>query len=196
MEILSERITVVRKEGDLSVVVSAVANKKKNRFVVALLILWLIGGATMIVSCTSIEEDNTRIVVIIWFAFWIYFLYVLWRLWRWKQYGHEIFKISNGILKYKNDVNGRGWVNDYKLELIKNLRVSDTQAPGWIKNFGGDFWNTDCDSIRFNYEDREISFGYQLDDSEKEKLIKVFSEYVSVEEKASNRSKKVENRKS
>lgn len=196
MEILSERITVVRKEGDLSVVVSAVANKKKNRFVVALLILWLIGGATMIVSFTSIEEDNTRIVVIIWFAFWIYFLYVLWRLWRWKQYGHEIFKISNGILKYKNDVKGRGWVNDYKLELIKNLRVSDTQAPGWIKNFGGDFWNTDCDSIRFNYEDREISFGYQLDDSEKEKLIKVFSEYVSVEEKASNRSKKVENRKS
>jgi hypothetical protein len=195
MEILSNRISVVRNEGDASIVISAVANKKKNRFVAALLLLWLSGGITMIFSFPSLQEDKTRIVVIIWFAFWVYFLYVLWRLWRWKQYGHEVLKVINGSLKYKKDVKGRGWVNEYKLETIQRVRPSGAESPAWLKNFGGDFWNTDCDSIRFDYEDREISFGYQLEKSEQEKLIKLLGEYVAVEEKVSNRSKKAAHRK-
>lgn len=196
MEILSERISLVRKDNDVSIVISAVSDKKKNKYIAALLILWVIGGATMIFSFPTLKEDNTRIVVIIWFAFWMYFLYVLWRLWRWKQYGHEVIKIVNGLMKYKKDVKGRGWVLEHKLELIRNLRVSASESPAWLKNFGGDFWNTDCDSIRFDYEDREISFGYQLEEKEREKLLKVLGEFASVEEKVSNRSRKAENRKS
>jgi hypothetical protein len=190
MEILSDRISVVRKDDLTSIVISAVASRKKNRFIAGLLILWIVGGAVMVYSFSSLEGDKTKIVVFIWFAFWLYFLYVLFRLWRWKQYGHEVIKISNGTLKYKKDVKGRGWVNDYKLEHVKKLRESLAETPGWVKNFGGDFWNTDCDSIRFDYEDREIALGHQLEQKEKDKLLAVLGEFVPLEEKASKRSQK------
>jgi hypothetical protein len=190
MEILSDRISVVRKDDLTSIVISSVASKKKNKFIAALLVLWIIGGGIMVYSFSSLDAGKTKIVVIIWFAFWLYFFYVLFRLWRWKQYGHEVIKISNGTLKYKKDVKGRGWVNDYKLERIQKLRESQTEAPGWVKNFGGDFWNTDCDSIRFNYEDREIALGYQLEAKERDKLLAVLGEFAPLDEKVSKRSQK------
>jgi hypothetical protein len=193
MEILSDRISVVRNDTGTSVVISSAVNRKKSRAVLAILLLWLIGGVLIIWNFSSIHEDKTKIIVMIWLAFWLYFFYVLFRLYRWKQAGHEILKIVGGKLKYKKDVKGRGWVQDYDLEKIRKLRSSDTETPGWVKNIGGDFWNTDCDSIRFDYEDKEISIGFQLDSAERGKLIKLIGEFVEVEVIRSKRSQKEEN---
>lgn len=192
MEIISDRISVVRNNDIVSVVISSVAQRKKSVTVAVILLLWIIGGIFMIWSFPSISEDKTKIVVIIWLAFWLYFLYVLFRLWRWKKYGHEILKVGNGQLKYKKDVKGRGWVLDYDLSKIEKLRASDAQNPGWLKNLGGDFWNTDCDSLRFNYEDREISLGFQLENNEREKLLRLLGEFIATEEVLSRRRMKAE----
>jgi hypothetical protein len=193
MQILSDRISVVQSDAGTSIVISSVVNRKKSRAVLAILVLWIIGGVFMIWNFSAIELDKTKIIVIIWLAFWLYFFYVLFRLYRWKQFGHEVMKIKDGVLKYKKDVKGRGWVQDYKLDKIKKLRSSDTKSPDWLRNLGGEFWNTDCDSVFFDYEDKEISIGFQLDNSERSKLITVIGEFVEVETKLSKRSLKEEN---
>lgn len=193
MQILSDRISVVQSDAGTSIVISSVVNRKKSRTVLAILLLWIVGGLVMIWNFSSIELDKTKIIVLIWLAFWLYFFYVLFRLYRWKQYGHEVIKIKDGVMKYKKDVKGRGWVQDYQIEKITKLRISDTQSPDWLRNLGGDFWNTDCDSVRFDYEDREISIGFQLENAERNKLIEVIGEYVEVELKQSKRSQKEEN---
>ena len=193
MEILSDRISVVRNDAGASIVISSMVNRKKSYTVLAILVAWLIGGVLVIWNFSSIEQDKTKIVVMIWLAFWLYFFYVLFRLYRWKKAGHEIIKITGDVLKYKKDVKGRGWVLDYELSKIKNLRASDTAPPGWVRNIGGDFWNTDCDSLRFDYEDKEISIGFQLTDAERKKLIAVLGEFMSVEERQSRRSQKEAN---
>lgn len=192
MEFLSDRISVVKNEAGTSIVIAAVTDKKKNRFVLLLLILWIIGGVMMIWSFPTISEDKTKLVVIIWLAFWAYFLYVLARLWRWKQYGFEVIKINGDAFKYKKDVKGRGWVNDYQLIAMKNVRPSGSDSPNWLKNIGGDFWNTDCDSIRFDYEDKEVSLGYQLSAKEQKSLIHLLSEFITSEEQKSRRKQKSE----
>lgn len=193
MENLSERISVVRNEKGTSIVISSMADRKKSRTVALLLALWLLGGIVMIFSFPSIDDDKAILATLIWFAFWLYFLYVLVRLWRWKRYGHEVIKIYDGVMKYKKDVKGRGWVHDFKLDQIQKMRVSDTQNPGWLKNIGGEFWNTDCDSIRFNLEDREISIGFQLDQNERQKLLNLLGEFVEAEMPQSKRSQKEAN---
>ncbi len=192
MEILSDRISVVQSDAGTSIVISSVVDRKKSRTVLAILLLWVVGGLFMIWNFSEIELDKTKIIVLIWLAFWLYFFYVLFRLYRWKQFGHEVVKIADGVLKYKKDVKGRGWVQDYQINKIKKLRSSDTESPNWLRNIGGDFWNTDCDSIRFNYEEREISLGFQLEKSERSKLIEVIGEFVEVEAKLSKRSQKEE----
>jgi hypothetical protein len=190
MEFLSDRISVVKNDAGTSIVIAAVTDKKKNRFVLLLLLLWIVGGIVMIWSFPTIAEDKTKLVVIIWLAFWAYFLYVLARLWRWKQHGFEVIKINGDVFKYKRDVKGRGWVNDYKLTDMKNVRPSGSESPNWLKNMGGDFWNTDCDSIRFDFEDKEVSLGYQLSAKEQKSLIHLLSEFISSEEMKSRRQQK------
>lgn len=192
MEFLSDRISVVKNDSGTSIVIAAGTDKKKNRFVLLLLVLWIIGGIMMIWSFPSLTENKTKLVVIIWLAFWVYFLYVLARLWRWKQYGFEVIKIAGSSFKYKRDVKGRGWVNEYVLLRMKNVRPSGSESPSWLKNLGGDFWNTDCDSIRFDHEDKEISLGYQLDPKEVKSLIHVLSDFITVEEQKSRRKVKEE----
>jgi hypothetical protein len=193
MEILSDRVSVVKNDAGTSIVISSVVNRKKSRTVLAILLLWIVGGVFMIWNFSAIEADKTKIIVLIWLAFWLYFFYVLFRLYRWKQFGHEIIKIKDGVMKYKKDVKGRGWVHDFELEKVKKLRSSENENPNWLRNIGGDFWNTDCDSIRFNYDDREISLGFQLEKQERSKLISLIGEFVEVEEKVSRRSQKQEN---
>lgn len=190
MEVLSDRVSVVRNEGGTSIVISSFADRKKSRLVGALLLMWIVGGVIMFWSFPSIKEEKTKIVVIIWAAFWLYFLYVMVRLYRWKKYGHEVIKITGDLMKYKKDVKGRGWVYDFNLGQVEKLRISETENPTWVKNLGGDFWNTDCDSIRFNYEEREISLGYQLSKEERQKLINVLGDFVATEQKQSKRSQK------
>lgn len=192
MEILSDRISVVRSDAGTSVVISSMADRKKSRLVLSILVLWLIGGVVMIWNFPTIDQDKTKLVVVVWLAFWLYFFYVLFRLYRWKKFGHEIIKVVKGTLKYKKDVKGRGWVLDYELDKIKKLRSSETESPGWLKNIGGDFWNTDCDSIRFDYEDKEVSLGFQLSKPERMKLIQLIGEFAEVEVKQSKRSQKEE----
>jgi hypothetical protein len=192
MDFISDRISVVKNEAGTSIVIAAVTDKKKNRFVLLLLLLWIVGGVMMIWSFPTLTEDKTKLVVIIWLAFWAYFLYVLARLWRWKQHGFEVIKINGASFKYKRDVKGRGWVNEYNLPTMKNVRPSGSESPSWLKNFGGDFWNTDCDSIRFDYEDKEVSLGYQLDAKEVKSLIHVLGEFIASEEQKSRRQQKEE----
>jgi hypothetical protein len=193
MEILSNRLSVVRTDAGLSIVISSNADRSKSRTVAILLALWIVGGIIMIWSLPSINDGKSKIAMFIWLAFWVYFLYVMFRLWQWKKNGHEVIKIANGVMKYKKDVRGRGWVHDFALAKIQKLRISETQNPTWLKNIGGDFWNTDCDSLRFNYEDREMSIGYQLEMSERQKLLNVLGEYVNTEEQQSKRSQKESN---
>lgn len=193
MEFLSDRISVVRNEKGTSIVISSMADRKKSRTVAIILLFWVIGGIAMVFGFPSITEDKAKIVMIIWLAFWLYFLYVLVRLWRWKRHGHEVMKINEGVLKYKKDVKGRGWVFDFQLDKIQKLRASEAENPNWLRNIGGDFWNTDCDSVRFNYEDREMSIGFQLDKSDRAKLINVLSEFVAAEKEQSKRSQKENN---
>ena len=81
-------------------------------------------------------------------------------------------------------------MNDYKLTAMKNVRPSGSESPNWLKNMGGDFWNTDCDSIRFDFEDKEVSLGYQLSAKEQKSLIHLLSEFISSEEMKSRRQQK------
>lgn len=178
MKVVSDRISIVEKEGELSIVISACNNKRRRQFMTVILALWILGGITFAFSFSSLKTDDVKMMVLIWLAFWLYFLYVIVKSWRWNIYGNEIIKIRNGKLFYKKDVKGRGWVLDYDLEQIRDMRIKPDSGPNWIKQFGGDYWSTDADSIHFIHNGSEIPFGFQLKKEEAEKVIKNISRFV------------------
>jgi len=175
---ISKRASVVQNENELSIVISSAVDRAKAKNIGIILALWLIGGIVIGVNYFQIEDYNTKVFILIWLAFWAYFSYVIIKSFLWQWSGKELIKIRNGKLIYKRDVNGRGWVLDYELKEISDLRLYGEITPGWIKRIGGDYWNIDCDSIAFDYEGKVIAIGYNLTDAESNRIVKIMKVYM------------------
>lgn len=170
---ISPRASFVQNENELSIVISAAADKTKAKNIGIILSLWIIGGILIGLNYFKVEDHNTKVFMLVWLAFWAYFSYVIAKAFLWQWSGQEILKIRNGKLFYKRDVKGRGWVLDYDLSGIKNIRKYGEKTPQWIKRLGGDYWNVDCDAIAFDSDEKEIAIGYKLSEQETDKIIKL-----------------------
>ena len=176
IETISPRASFARKEDELRNVITSGADQSKTKIVGAILLLWLIGGGLVISSYFTLTDQRSKVMLLVWLAFWLYFTYVMGKAFNWHRRGREIIKVRNGKIYYKKDVNGRGWVNDYPLESIKTLQPTSDKSDSWIARFGGDYWSTDCDSLRFHSMGKEIAFGFRLTEKERERITKLLKQ--------------------
>jgi len=177
IESISDRASVKRNGENLSLVITSAPDRKKAKNIGIILGLWLIGGLIIGLNYFKVTDDNAKLMILIWLAFWLYFSYVIGKAFRWQYFGRELIQVRDGKLFYKRDVGGRGWVQEYKLSGITNLKKYEDKSPAWIKKFGGDYWSIDCDSLSFDYEEKEIAFGYRLSEKEADKIQKVLRQY-------------------
>ena len=178
IESISERASFARKENEFSIVISSAPDKKKAYFVGIILLLWLIGGGYIISNYFTLTDQKAKLMTVVWLAFWLYFTYVMGKAFTWQWSGREIIKLREGKLYYKRDTGGRGLVNNFPLKSIKNLKIAQDKSGSWMRQFGGDFWTTDCDSISFESDEKEITFGYKLSEKEKEKILKLLKKEI------------------
>lgn len=174
---ISERASYAEKPEELSVVIIANTDKSKITNVLMILVLWLVGGAVVVWNYFTMKDEKAKIMTLIWIAFWLYFDYIMLKalMWLWK--GREILKFRDGELFYKKDTGGRGWVNSFDLNKIRNVKAKEQKSGGWLKKFGADYWSTDCDSIRFECEDKEIAMGFNLNEKEVSKIVFFLKNY-------------------
>ncbi|HLG04428.1 MAG TPA: hypothetical protein VI731_12590 [Bacteroidia bacterium] len=175
---ISPRASFLRNEDELSIVITASADRTKVNAIGAILLLWLAGGAYVIFSMAGIEDQKTKLMMGIWIAFWLFFSYVMAKAFRWQQSGREILKVRDGKLFFKRDVGGRGWVHAYNLRQIRDLKILAGKTPTWIQKIGGDYWSTDADSIGFQYQDQEVVIGYNLTEHESAQILKLLSQEI------------------
>lgn len=173
IESISPRASFTRKEDELSIVISSGADQSKAKIVGAILLLWLIGGGVVISSYFTMTDQRSKVMLLVWLAFWLYFTYVMAKAFAWHRKGREILKVRGGKFYYKKDTNGRGWVQEYPLESIKTLQPTEDKSDTWISRFGGDYWSTDCDSLRFQSMGKEIALGFRLTEKERERITKL-----------------------
>jgi hypothetical protein len=178
IENIGKRASFARKEDELSLVIASSEDKRKAKIIGAILFLWLLGGAYVIYSYFGLTAQNAKIMTLVWLGFWVYFAYIMGKAFLWQWGGREIIKVREGKFYYKRDVNGRGWVHHYPVDVISKMRPTEDKTPSWISKFGGDYWSVDCDSMSFPYQGKEITFGYRLTDTEKEKIRKLLIKEV------------------
>lgn len=176
---ISQRCSFVENEKELSIVISSAADKSKTKTVGIILVLWIIGGFLIGMNYFRMEDHQTKVFILVWMAFWAYFSYVIGKAFFWQWSGKEILKIQNGKMFYKRVFGSRGCVLDYELVKIRNMRKFGEKTPAWIKRIGGDYWNVDCDSILFEYEEKEIAFGFRLSEKETSRIINLLKNHLS-----------------
>jgi hypothetical protein len=173
MDYIGNRISILRKENELSIVILSFQEKTKNLFLLIWFSLWSLSGIVMLTQYFSLTDPNTKTVIIVWIGFWAYFEYKIFIAYRWRKYGKEIIKIRDGKLMYKRDVAGKGKTKEYAIDFIKDLRYLEPAENSFFENLNDSYWVIGNEKIGFDYYGAEIKFGMQLDAKDATALIKL-----------------------
>ena len=178
MEYIGQRISILKREDSISVVILAFKDKLKTRLLFLWLLVWSLAGIIVLVSYFKIQDENTKIAFIVWLGFWAYFEYKTGYAFFWRISGKEKVRIENGKIVIKRDIMGKGRFSIYSLDSIKNFRIDETTESNFSKSINDSYWIIGGERIAFDYFGREIKFGIQLDEKETLEIYKKIKFYV------------------
>ena len=178
MEYIGKRISVKKTEEEISIVILAFADKIKNRILTAWFIIWTICGIIVFSQYFVMKQENEKVMILVWLFFWAYFEYKSFAVFMWRKFGVEKIKIRKGMLQYKRDRAGKGKVNEYKVEFIKDLEYKEPDDNSFFDNLNNSYWVVGGERIVFDYYGRRIKLGMQLGEEDAKKLMKLISKHV------------------
>lgn len=166
MKIVSERVSILKEDDLLSIVVLPDSNKKKLFLLFLWLLAWSVCGIIVFFNYFKLTESNAKLFVIVYLSFWLYFEYRIIRVFMWKRAGREKLWIKSGILYYQREVNGRGKINEYHLELIGKMKLLELNTASFSDFINQSFWIKGGERLEMPVQSRFLRVGMQLTDQE------------------------------
>ncbi len=180
IQAISKRSSVLIKDQVFSLVILPTDDKKKVNWMFVWLLAWSVSGVIVMANYFTLTQDKAKMMLIVWLAFWAYFEFKIIRVYMWKRFGKEKLWIKNGKLLYQQDINGRGKVKDYDLNLVSDFSLV-ALTPGSIADtFSQTFWVKGGERIEFTCQSKIIKFGMQLDDDEVKKIIAALNKFLKL----------------
>ncbi|MEW6467322.1 MAG: hypothetical protein AB1458_00270 [Bacteroidota bacterium] len=178
MEYIGKRISVVKKEDEVSIVISSAENKRGAWFMLFWLVCWIACGVIIMSEYGKTDNDNFRIFLIVFAGFWLYFFVRTLYAFLWKLWGREIIKIKEGKLFLRRAIKGRGKAHVYQFDFIKEPRVREMDYSSVITALSSADWLENRESLAFDYYGKEIRFGYRLKEEDAKALLRVVRHHL------------------
>lgn len=178
MEYIGKRISIKRKENEISIVIISLKEKAKNILLTIYLALWSLSGIIVFSQYLVIPDPNTRLALLVWMAFWAYFEYKIFKAYMWRKFGVEKIKLRDRKFLYKRDRAGKGKVKEYEYDFIKELKFTEPKENSFFENINNSYWVIAGERLAFDYYGKEIKFGIQLDEADAKALLKLISKEI------------------
>jgi hypothetical protein len=162
----------------LSLVILPTDDKKKINIMFLWLMAWSVSGVIVLINYFSLTQDNAKLFILIWLAFWAYFEFKIIRVFTWKRFGKEKLWIKNGTLFYQQDINGKGKINEFDVNLVSNFDLIPLTKGSIADTFSQTFWVKGGERIQFSCQSKLIKFGMQLDDEDSKTIILVIKKFL------------------
>lgn len=171
IQVIGKRSSIFIKDNVFSLVILPTAEKKKTNLLFLWLFAWSVSGIIILVNYFKLTNDNAKLMIIIWLGFWAYFEFKIIRVYMWKRFGQEKLWIKNGVLHYQQNINGRGKIKEFDLNLISDWDVIKVEQANIADYFSQTFWVKGGERIEFICQGKLIKFGMQLPDEEATKIL-------------------------
>lgn len=175
---LMEKIQAIGKRSSLlidnqllSLVILPTDDKKKINMMFLWLMAWSVSGVVVFVNYFTLTQEDAKLFIVIWLAFWAYFEFKILRVFMWKRFGKEKLWIKNGVLFYQQDINGKGKINEFDINLVSNFDLITLTKGSIADTFSQTFWVKGGERIQFSCQSKLIKFGMQLEDDDAQKII-------------------------
>lgn len=174
MEYLSERVSVDRKEGRTSVVISARTSRGKRAMLVAWSLAWIACGIIVIVERARLPQaDPARQYMLAFLAFWAYFAVVTGRAVLWRLKGFELWRIKDGTLTIKDSLFGYGRATSYFADNIRKLGLITVDPTSWKWQWDQSVWVIGGERLGFEHLGKKVVFGKNLTEEEARRLVPI-----------------------
>jgi hypothetical protein len=178
MKVIGDRISILKKEGVLSVVILPVTNKVKLSLMFVWLLAWTVCGIIVLANYFKMTDSNSKLFIIIYLSFWTYFEYNILRAFIWKKYGKEKLWIQDGILHYQHEVNKKGKIKEFNLDLISKFSLVELKATRFSDTVSQSFWYKGGERIEFRSQASVMRIGMQISDQEALAIIKEVNQFI------------------
>lgn len=183
MQVIGKRISVLTKENLLSIVILPTADKRKTGMLFLWLMAWTVCGLIVLANYPRLQTQDTKLFVIVYLSFWAYFEFKIVRAFMWKRFGKEKLWIQDGTVFYQREVNGRGKVKEYELELINEFKTIEVNKGDFSDFINQSFWIKGGERLEFDCQAKIIRFGMQLEENEAKDLLNVIKKFLKQQNK-------------
>lgn len=184
MEMLSDRIGVVKTDEDLTVYIKAStqADVKKLNLFKLWVILWSLAGIAIFSQLFfDFYSRMEKLYMVIYLAFWAYFEYRMIRAYYFRKYGIETIYINNDKFMVRRDIlSKKGKPVYYRAEEKNPFHEVEETGMGLGKVYYSSFWIITGGSIGFGHSRGENRVGLQLPKADVKKLVKLMNSYIRV----------------
>jgi hypothetical protein len=178
MEVISQRISILKKPDVLSIVILPTVDKKKLGLMFLWLFAWSVCGVIVFANYFRVNDRDSKLFIIIYLAFWAYFEFNIVRAYIWKRFGKEKLWVQNGQLNYQREVNRRGKIKTWTIDLVSQFKAVPFRAQNLADNFYQSFWVKGGERIEFTVQGRTYRMGMQISDEEANTIVKEVNKMV------------------
>ncbi|MBK9285353.1 MAG: hypothetical protein IPM51_13710 [Sphingobacteriaceae bacterium] len=178
MKVVSDRISILKKDDLLSIVILPTTDQKKTFLLFLWLFAWSVCGVIVLFNYKQLVQQDAKIFVIVYLAFWLYYEFKIARAFIWKKWGKEKIWLKSGKLNYQREVNQKGKINEYELNLLDELKLIEISTGSFSDFFNQSFWVKGGERIEFKYLDKFIRFGMQINTEEARILLSEIKQYL------------------
>lgn len=178
MKLISERVSVLDKDNVLSIVILPTTEKRKLNLMLLWLIAWTACGIIVFLNYFKLNNQDAKLFIIVYLSFWFYFEYKIARAFIWKKFGREKIWLKNGRLFYQKEINGKGKIKEYEIELINDLKLIELSHASFADTINQSFWIKGGERIQFQYLSKIVTLGMQLSDKEAYDIIREIKRFV------------------
>src|SRR5437870_4516688 len=128
MKVIGDRISILKKENLLSIVILPRIDKTKLFVLFLWLMAWTCCGIIVFVNYFRQNNQDIKTFILVYMSFWAYFEFNIIRAFVWKRSGKEKLWIQDGILFYQREVNKKGKIHEFNLAVVKKLELIPLKA--------------------------------------------------------------------
>lgn len=173
---MASRISKEQSDQGTLIKIKAHFDEGKQKMLTLWMITWTICGIAIISQFFSNNDEQFKIMIIVFAAFWLYFEYLVVKAFRWRTSGEEQFLITEDEFHYGRTYNNRGFLRPYRKELVNRARFIDEESNTFYKVFADSYWVIGGERLAFSVNGKFVPFGLRLTDKEAKKLMKLINE--------------------
>lgn len=178
MKLIGDRISILKKDDVVSIVILPLKDKVKLWLMFAWLLAWSVCGVIVLVNYFQVSNREAKLFIIIYLSFWAYFEVNIIKAFIWRKSGKEKLWIQDGILHYQREVNKKGKIKEFNLSLLSKLELVELKPTNFLDTVSQSFWYKGGERLEFRSQATVQRLGMQLSDDEARAIMREVNPFI------------------